>query len=247
MCRYMYTSGLKNLTFPKQRFGKWQRAFYPVELSRFAVEKSYVIYGQPQVYDHCLEISHVCLRISFFLLFVLTPGFAWVVCLVTFSKSSESQIGTKEPHWSFLDVNVKQPITECQNELVLRFSKKDVCDWGWNFYGMEVFGHLHKLIITGTVALKFFIWVKSATFCGIFLNKNILAYFHGILLDLLMFCLNCVPSAIEGMIKNASPTRQCASFDLNLDTRFLRTPVPRSAEPDEQGVYATLLYLHNAW
>ena len=111
---------------------------------------------------------------------------------------------------------------------------------------MEAFGHLHKLIITGAVALKFLIWVNSATFCGIFLNKNILAYFHGILLDLLMFCLNCVPSAIEGMIKNASPTRQCASFDLNLDTRFLRTPVPRSAEPDEQGVDATLLYLHTA-
>ena len=109
---------------------------------------------------------------------------------------------------------------------------------------MEAFGHLHKLIITGAVALKFLIWVNSATFGGIFLNKNILAYFHGILLDLPMFCLNCVPSAIEGMIKNASPTRQCASIDLNLDTRFLRTPVPRSAKPDEQGVDVLLLYLH---
>ena len=111
---------------------------------------------------------------------------------------------------------------------------------------MEAFGHLHKLIITGAVALKFLIWVNSATFGVIFFDKNILAYFHGILLDFLRFCLNSVPSAVEGMIKNASPTRQCASIDLNLDTRFLRTPVPRSAEPDEQGVDATLLHLHTA-
>ena len=79
-----------------------------------------------------------------------------------------------------------------------------------------------------------------------FFSIDVFPYFHGILLDLPMFCLNCVPSAIEGMIKNASPTRQCASIDLNLDTRFLRTPVPRSAEPDEQGVDATLLHLHTA-
>ena len=111
---------------------------------------------------------------------------------------------------------------------------------------MEAFGHLHKLIITDAVALKFLIWVNSATFCGISLNKNILAYFHGILLDFLRFCLNSIPSAVEGMIKNASPTRQCASIDLNLDTTFLKTPVPRSAEPDEQGVNALLLHLLTA-
>ena len=111
---------------------------------------------------------------------------------------------------------------------------------------MEAFGHLHKLIITGAVALRFLIWINSATFGAIFFDKNILAYFHGILLDFPMFCLNSVPSAVEGMIKNASPTRQCASIDLNLDTTFLKTPVPRSAEPDEQGVNALLLHLLTA-